>query len=111
MTSNYQYNFTKKAETDLDEILSYISIELSNPDAAASFLKDLQAVLASICSVPKIGRIVDNEFLPNREIRKSLVGNYVLYYLPDIKEKRIYVLRLLYGRRNLDELVREINHF
>ncbi|MBF1211802.1 MAG: type II toxin-antitoxin system RelE/ParE family toxin, partial [Granulicatella sp.] len=43
MTSNYQYNFTKKAETDLDEILSYISIELSNPDAAASFLKDLQA--------------------------------------------------------------------
>ena len=111
MTSNYQYNFTKKAETDLDEILSYISIELSNPDAAASFLKDLQAVLASICSVPKIGRIVDNEFLPNREIRKSLVGNYVLYYLPDIKEKRIYVLRLLYGRRNLDELVREINNF
>lgn len=111
MTSNYQYNFTKKAETDLDEILSYISIELSNPDAASSFLKDLQAVLASICSVPKIGRIVDNEFLPNREIRKSLVGNYVLYYLPDIKEKRIYVLRILYGRRNLDELVREINHF
>ena len=111
MSSKYQYHFTKKAETDLDEILSYISIELSNPDAAASFLKDLQAVLASICSVPKIGRIVDNEFLPNREIRKSLVGNYVLYYLPDIKEKRIYVLRILYGRRNLDELVREINHF
>ena len=48
MTSNYQYNFTKKVETDLDEILSYISIELSNPDAAASFLKDLEAVIASI---------------------------------------------------------------
>ena len=111
MSSNYQYHFTKKAETDLDEILSYISIELSNPDAAASFLKDLQTVLTSICSVPKIGRIVENEFLPDKEIRKSLVGNYVLYYLPDIKEKRIYVLRLLYGRRNLDELVREINNF
>ena len=111
MTSNYQYHFTKKAEADLDEILSYISVELSNPDAASSFLKDVQTVIASICSVPKIGRIVENEFLPNREIRKSLVGNFVLYYLPDIKEKRIYVLRLLYGRRNLDELVREINNF
>ena len=111
MTSNYQYHFTKKAEADLDEILSYISIELSNPEAAASFLKDFLAVLTSICSVPKIGRIVENEFLPDRGIRKSLVGNYVLYYLPDIKEKRIYVLRLLYGRRNLDELVREINNF
>ena len=111
MTSNYQYHFTKKAEADLGEILSYISIELSNPEAAASFLKDLQAVLASICSVPKIGRIVENEFLPDKEIRKSLVGNYVLYYLPDTEEKSIYVLRILYGRRNLDELVREINNF
>ena len=111
MTSKYQYHFTKRAEADLEEILSYISIELSNPEAAASFLKDFLAVLTSICSVPKIGSIVKNEFLPNKEIRKSLVGNYVLYYLPDIKEKRIYVLRLLYGRRNLDELVREINNF
>ena len=111
MTSKYQYHFTKKEEADLDEILSYISIELSNPEAAASLLKDFLAVLTSICSVPKIGSIVKNEFLPNKEIRKSLVGNYVLYDLPDIKEKRIYVLRLLYGRRNLDELVREINNF
>ena len=111
MTSNYQYHFTKKAEADLDEILSYISIELSNPEAAASFLKDLLAVIASICSVPKIGSIVENEFLPDKEIRKSLVGNYVLYYLPDTEEKSIYILRILYGRRNLDELVREINNF
>lgn len=111
MSSKYQYHFTKKAESDLDEILSYISIELSNPDAAASFLKDLQALLASICSVPKIGRIVENKFLPDREIRKSLMGNYVLYYLPDTEEKIIYILRILYGRRNLDELVREINNF
>ena len=46
MASEYQYRFTKKAEADLDEILSYISVELSNPDAAASFLKDLQAAIA-----------------------------------------------------------------
>ena len=111
MSSEYQYHFTQKAEADLDEILSYISIELSNPEAAASFLKDLLAVIASICSVPKIGRIVENEFLPDKEIRKSLVGNYVLYYLPDAVEMTIYILRILYGRRNLDELVREINHF
>ena len=61
--------------------------------------------------MPKIGSIVENEFLPDKEIRKSLVGNYVLYYLPDAAEMTIYILRILYGRRNLDELVREINHF
>ena len=79
MTSKYQYHFTKKEEADLDEILSYISIELSNPDAASSFLKDLQTVIDSICAIPKMGRIVENEFLPDREVRKSLVGNYILF--------------------------------
>ena len=69
MNSRFQYRFSKKAEADLDEILSYISIELSNPDAASSFLKDLQTVIDSICAIPKMGRIVENEFLPDREVR------------------------------------------
>ena len=97
MNSRFQYRFSKKAEADMDEILSYNSIELSNPD--------------SICAIPKIGRLVENEFLPDREVRKSLVGNYILYYLPDTREKIIYILRILYGRRSLDELVREINNY
>ena len=111
MNSRFQYRFSKKAEADLDEILSYISIELSNPQDTSSFLEDLQTVIDSICAIPNMGRIVENEFLPDREVRKSLVGNYILYYLPDTKEKIIYILRILYGRRSLDELVREINHF
>ena len=111
MNSKFQYHFSKKVEADLDEILSYLSIELSNSDTASSFLKDLQTVIDSICAIPKIGRIVENEFLPDREVRKSLVGNYILYYLPDTKEKIIYILRILYGRRSLDELVREINNY
>ena len=111
MNSRFQYRFSKKAEADLDEILSYLSIELSNSDTASGFLKDLQTVIDSICAIPKIGRIVENEFLPDREVRKSLVGNYILYYLPDTNEKIIYILRILYGRRSLDELVREINNY
>ena len=111
MNSRFQYRFSKKAEAALDEILSYLSIELSNSDAASGFLKDLQTVIDSICAIPKMGRIVENEFLPDRDVRKSLVGNYILYYLPDTKEKIIYILRILYGRRSLDELVREINNY
>ena len=111
MNSRFQYRFSKKAEADLDEILSYISIDLSNPQDTSSFLEDLQTVIDSICAIPNMGRIVENEFLPDRKVRKSLVGNYILYYLPDTREKIIYILRILYGRRSLDELVREINNY
>ena len=37
MTSNYQYNFTKKAETDLDEILSYIPLNFLTPMRQQAF--------------------------------------------------------------------------
>ena len=52
---------------------------------------------------------MDNAFLPNRTVRKKLVGSYMLYYFPDREDERIYILRVLYGRRNLDELRREMD--
>ena len=39
MSSNYQYHFTKKAKSDLDEILSYISVKLSNPECGFKLFK------------------------------------------------------------------------
>ena len=52
---------------------------------------------------------MDNAFLPNGTVRKKLVGSYMLYYFPDREDERIYILRVLYGRRNLDELLREMD--
>ena len=34
MESKYQYRLSQKAEADLDGIVSYISVELSNPQEA-----------------------------------------------------------------------------
>ena len=47
--------------------------------------------------------------IPNTEIRKKLVGSYIMYYLPDFDEKMIFVLRIIYGRRNMDEILRKLN--
>ena len=52
---------------------------------------------------------MDNAFLPNGTVRKKPVGSYLLYYVPDREDERIYILRVLYGRRNLDELLRKMD--
>lgn len=52
---------------------------------------------------------MDNAFLPNGTVRKKLVGSDMLYYFPDREDERIYILRVLYGRRNLDELLWEMD--
>ena len=38
-----------------------------------------------------------------------MVGNYIVYYLSDFDEKMTFVLRIIYGRQNMDEILRQIN--
>ena len=78
------------------------------PQAAGGVLDQLQDVLNEARSFPESGALVINEFLPCKTIRRKIVGKYIMYYLPNDKEQMIDVLRILYGRRNLDELIREI---
>ncbi|MBO5094780.1 MAG: hypothetical protein J6C33_10550 [Lachnospiraceae bacterium] len=55
------------------------------------------------------GSSVVNEFVPDTEIRKKLAGNYIMYYLPDFEKKMIFVLRIIYGRRSMDEILRQLD--
>lgn len=42
MASKFGYRLTKRAESDLDGIVSYISVVLANPQAASDFVDKLQ---------------------------------------------------------------------
>lgn len=109
MESEWEYRLTQKADADLDDIVSYIAIELSNPKAASDFADKLQSVIKEIQSLLKSGSLVVNEFVPDSEVRKKRIGNYTMYCLPDFTEKIIYVLRIVYGKRNMDEILRQLN--
>ena len=109
MASEFGYKLTGKAEADLDGIISYIADQLDNRWAAADFLDKLQAAINEACAFPESGAPVDNEFLPYKNVRKKTAGSYIMYYLPDMKAETIYILRIIYGRRNLDEILREMS--
>ena len=109
MASEFSYKLTTKAEADLDEIVSYIAVQLENPQAATGFLNKLQDAIHEACSFPESGALVVNEFLPYKDIRKKLVGNYIMYYFTDMSAETVYILRVIYGRRNLDEILREMS--
>jgi plasmid stabilization system protein ParE len=109
MESKYNYQFTQKAEADLDDVVLYIARELSNPKAASDFVNKLQEVIEEILAFPDSGALVVNDFLQDKEIRKKLVGNYILYYFSNFEEKTVYILRIVYGRRNMDEILRQLD--
>lgn len=109
MESKFKYQLTQKSEADLDGIVSYIALELSNPQAATDFVNHLQESIEEARSFPESGSPVVNEYLPSTEVRKKLVDNYIMYYLSDFTEKIIYIVRIVYGKRNMDEIFRKMN--
>lgn len=109
MESKYGYQLTQKADADLDDIVEYIAVELANPKAASDFVNKLQNAIEEARTFPESGSLISNEYLPITEVRKKPVGNYIMYYLQDSAEKMISVLRIIYGRRNIDEILRQIN--
>lgn len=104
MASKFGYRLTKRAESDLDGIVSYIAVELSTPQAASDFVDKLKDNIDETRAFPESGSPVDNEFLQVENLRKKLIGNYIMYYLPDIREKIIYILRIVYGKQNITEI-------
>ena len=54
------------------------------------------------CLFPESGFPVVNRFLSNVNIRRKLIGNYTMYYLPDFVNEQILVLRVVYSKRNIE---------
>lgn len=109
MTSKFGYRLTKRAESDLDGIVSHLAVELANPQDASDFVDKLQDNIEEIRAFPENGSRVDNEFLQVENIRKKLIGNYIMYYLPDTGEKIIHILRITYSKQNITEILKKLD--
>ena len=79
MASDFACQLTEKAEADLEEIVSYIAVQLENPQAAAGFLNTLQNAIQEACSFPESGTLVVNDFLPQKN--NSQKAGWQLYYV------------------------------
>ena len=108
MVFKYSYRFTEKAEQDLEGILRYIAVELSNPVATQNLGRKIFEKIDIVRDFPDSGTLVDNELLSDKEVRKLLADNYVIYYKVYYDKKIIFVVRIVYGKRNLDEIIKTI---
>ena len=109
MDCEYHYRLTRRAEKELDDILDYIGNKLDNAKAAAKLMEDIGRCMEMACVFPEGGALVTNAFLPRKIIRKKVVGNYLLYYRADKEQKTVWLLRIVYGRRDMDEVLKHVN--
>lgn len=107
MEDKYSYIFTEKAENDLDGILQYISVNLSNKSAANLFIDKVFAEIEVLRAFPSSGMLVNNGFI-SEEVHRVLVDNYTIYYSYNTIKKEIHILRIVYSKRDMNKILNEL---
>lgn len=96
----YKVQISRDANADIDSVLSYLAVKLSNPDAARHLADELDHIYDQLSDHPRLFEQARDPMLCRRGYRKVVVGNYVLLYLIDDDRQLVTIVRLFYGRRD-----------
>jgi plasmid stabilization system protein ParE len=96
----YSVQMSDSAGRDVDEILSYIAGNLSNPSAAGDFLDDFYKVLDALAENPLMYEASRDQRLADRGYRRFPVKNFVGLYLVDETARVVTIARVFYGGQN-----------
>lgn len=103
--NEYVLRITEAAEKDLNSITDYIAFELRDPSAAWNQIERIQAILYALRQTPERYGIVQDPYLAQRGVRKIPIDHYLVFYTVDSLHGIVTILRVLYGRRDWEQLV------
>lgn len=96
----YRVQVSQDANADIDGVLSYLAVNLTNIDAARRLANELEHVYDQLSEHPRLYEQARDQLLYRQGYRKVVVGSYVLLYLIDDDQQLVTISRLFYGRRN-----------
>lgn len=101
----YDIVVTNLAQDDLEEILNYISVDLSAPKSAIEMLNKIKSIFENLSINPLMYPLCNIDNLKAKNYRKAVINNYLMFYRVDDKNETIYIMRFIYGRRDYINLI------
>ena len=98
--STFNIQITEPAEKDLNEIGTYISKELLEPETAKKVISKIAKEINSLEDMPLRNALAADEKLAYKDIRKIMVDSYIVFYIITEESKTVTITRILYGRRD-----------
>lgn len=95
------------AQTDIVEIIRYISQTLREPRTAGNIYRMIKEEIGSLHLMPERYPYEDDERLRLLGIRKLLVKNYKVLYFVDTERQLVQVARVVYAGRDISKLLEE----
>lgn len=97
---NCQIVFTDTAKSDLREIALSIAERAQDKQIAIRFVKELQATTKILETFPESGAIPKDRVLKSIGYRFLSHKDYLLFYLYEKKEHRVYIMAVFNGKRD-----------
>ena len=71
-------------------------------------LSRLEKAIASLDQMPERYRVYEHEKWKARNLRIMSVNNYLVFYIPSQEENTVTVMRIMYGGRDVDRQLDEL---
>lgn len=101
----YRLLLSELAHRDLDNIVSYIAVQLANSIAATNFLDEVRKCYGYLKSNPLMYERCHDACLEKEGYRKATIKNYVLVYKVDEAAKTVIIHRFFYGAQDYVKLI------
>ncbi len=103
----YEVVTTAQAVADLRAIFEYIAYKLLAGENAIKQLDRLEEAILSLDEMPERYQLYDKEPWRERNLRIMPVDNYLVFYIPQEEDKTVTVIRVMYGRRDIDAQLKQ----
>ncbi|MBC7341617.1 MAG: type II toxin-antitoxin system RelE/ParE family toxin [Clostridia bacterium] len=105
MEKKYRLRYLKLAQSDLLDMVSYISGQLHAPQAATELIDKLDKAISQLEEFPFSGRPYQAKRTLEDEYRILVVENYLVFYTVQENEGIVEIRRIIYGKRNYERLL------
>lgn len=107
----YEIIMTPDAISDLKGLNNYISDVLASKYIARSYLDEIRKKISSLAHMPERIKLMEQEPWHSRGIWYMIVKNFNIYFRIDKTENRVYILNIIYAKRDqLSQLMKNKEH-
>ena len=100
MAIKYELILTDRAKQELEDIYEYISKSLMAEKAAENLINKIERNILRLETMPESCSIIEEFKERKKQYRKLIINNYVAIYRIDEENRKVYIIRIVYGGRN-----------
>ena len=106
---SYELIITPDAEADLYEIRNYIAYTLNVPEVALDYICALRKEMNKLTYMASMFAPIELEPYHSKGVCKITARNFYIYYLPDDASGRVYILNVIYTKRDQLRALKNMN--